>query len=131
LVLLQVVLAILPLSQQQILVQLLLLSTIIVTPSIHGGSVSCNGPTQTFTITVNPTPTVNQQANQVVCNKLLQPQLIFLVQVQHHTLGPIVTHQLVLLQVVLAILPLSQQHMLARLLLLQHYCNSSIHGRSS
>jgi hypothetical protein len=31
-------------------------STIIVTPVFTGGSVSCNGPTQTFTITVNPTP---------------------------------------------------------------------------
>ena len=43
-------------------------ATIIVTPVFTGGSVSCNGPTQTFTITVNPTPTVNQPANQVVCN---------------------------------------------------------------
>ena len=32
------------------------------------GGVTCNGPAKTFTITVNPTPTVNAVSNQTVCN---------------------------------------------------------------
>ncbi|WPR71173.1 T9SS type A sorting domain-containing protein [Flavobacterium sp. NG2] len=43
-------------------------ATIIVTPIYTNGSANCNGPTKTFTITVNPTAQVNQPANQVICN---------------------------------------------------------------
>src|SRR5205085_1830521 len=38
--------------------------TITVTPSFSG----CSGNSKTFTITVNPTPTVNAVAGQTVCN---------------------------------------------------------------
>jgi hypothetical protein len=40
------------------------IATIVVTPSAN----SCAGATETFTITVNPTATVNAVANQVLCN---------------------------------------------------------------
>ncbi len=43
-------------------------ATIEVTPTFTNGSVSCSGPTESFTITVNPTAKVNQPANQEVCN---------------------------------------------------------------
>ena len=43
-------------------------ANIIVTPHFANGSVTCNGPAQTFTITVNPTGQVNDPADQVVCN---------------------------------------------------------------
>src|SRR5436190_945617 len=43
-------------------------ATIIVTPHFTNGYVTCDGPTQTFTITVNPTGQVDQPSNQVVCN---------------------------------------------------------------
>ncbi|MBK7626737.1 MAG: hypothetical protein IPJ16_05980 [Bacteroidales bacterium] len=43
-------------------------ATIVVTPTFKNGGVDCVGPTQTFTITVNPTGQVNDPANQVVCN---------------------------------------------------------------
>ena len=39
-------------------------ATISVTPSANG----CTGPVRTFTITVNPTPTVDVVANQTLCN---------------------------------------------------------------
>jgi gliding motility-associated-like protein len=39
-------------------------ATITVNPTANG----CAGPTKTFTITVNPIATVNQPANQVLCN---------------------------------------------------------------
>ena len=39
-------------------------ATITVTPSANG----CPGPSQSFTITVNPTPNVLQPANQSICN---------------------------------------------------------------
>jgi hypothetical protein len=42
-------------------------ATITVTPSFSGGP-SCTASTQTFTITVNPIPTVNNVANQTICN---------------------------------------------------------------
>ncbi|MEI9921717.1 MAG: PKD-like domain-containing protein [Bacteroidota bacterium] len=42
-------------------------ANITVTP-VYTGAVTCNGPTKTFTITVNPTPSVTAPANQVVCN---------------------------------------------------------------
>jgi gliding motility-associated-like protein len=44
------------------------IATIIVTPHFTSGGVTCNGPTKTFTITVNPTGEVDQPASQVVCN---------------------------------------------------------------
>ncbi len=43
-------------------------ATITVTPHFTGGSVTCDGPTQTFTITVNPTPTVTDPPDQTLCN---------------------------------------------------------------
>ena len=43
-------------------------ATIVVTPHFENGSVTCDGPTKTFTITVNPTAEVNQPASEVVCN---------------------------------------------------------------
>jgi hypothetical protein len=43
-------------------------ATIIVTPHFTNGSVTCDGPTQTFTITVNPAAEVDQPANQVLCD---------------------------------------------------------------
>jgi hypothetical protein len=43
-------------------------ATLTAMPVFTGGSVSCNGPTQSFTITVNPTPTVSDPVDQVVCN---------------------------------------------------------------
>ncbi len=43
-------------------------ATITVTPHFENGSVTCDGPPQTFTITVNPTAEVDQPSAQVVCN---------------------------------------------------------------
>ncbi len=43
-------------------------ATIVVTPHFENGSVTCDGPPKTFTITVNPTAEVDQPADQVVCN---------------------------------------------------------------
>jgi 16S rRNA C1402 (ribose-2'-O) methylase RsmI len=43
-------------------------STIIITPTYTNGGVSCSGAPITFTITVNPIPTVNGINNQVICN---------------------------------------------------------------
>ncbi len=45
-----------------------LLATIVVTPHFENGSVTCDGPAKTFTITVNPTAEVEQPVNQVICN---------------------------------------------------------------
>jgi hypothetical protein len=44
------------------------IATIIVTPHFTNGGVTCDGPTKTFTITVNPTAEVDQPSSQVVCN---------------------------------------------------------------
>lgn len=43
-------------------------ATITVTPSYTSGGRTCTGTARTFTITVNPSPTVNAISNQVVCN---------------------------------------------------------------
>jgi hypothetical protein len=43
-------------------------ATIIVTPHFTYDGHTCDGPTQEFTITVNPTAQVNVTADQVVCN---------------------------------------------------------------
>jgi len=45
-----------------------IVATITITPHFANGSVTCDGPTKSFTITVNPTGQVNTPANQVVCN---------------------------------------------------------------
>jgi hypothetical protein len=45
-----------------------IVATITVTPSFENGGLTCTGTPETFTITVNPTPTVNTVANQVRCN---------------------------------------------------------------
>lgn len=43
-------------------------ATITVTPTYTNAGITIAGPAKTFTITVNPTPQVNQPANQVVSN---------------------------------------------------------------
>jgi len=43
-------------------------ATITVIPGYTNASVSCTGPSVTFNITVNPTPSVTAPANQVLCN---------------------------------------------------------------
>ncbi len=53
------------------------IATITVTPYFDNGSVSCSGPSETFTITVNPTGQVNVPANQVVCKGSLSTPVIF------------------------------------------------------
>jgi len=42
--------------------------TITITPTFTNAGVSCSGQTSSYTITVNPTPSVNAVANQTVCN---------------------------------------------------------------
>ena len=43
-------------------------ATITVTPSYNNAGTTCTGASTTFTITVNPTATVNSVASQVLCN---------------------------------------------------------------
>jgi gliding motility-associated-like protein len=43
-------------------------ATIVVQPIFTGANLNCPGVSQTFTITVNPTPTMNALTNQVLCN---------------------------------------------------------------
>lgn len=50
-----------------------LTATITVTPMLNG----CAGPPTTFTITVNPTPTVTNPGNQTVCNGQMTNAVIF------------------------------------------------------
>jgi hypothetical protein len=45
-----------------------IIAIITVTPVYTNAGITCTGTAQTFTITVNPTPTVNPVANQVLCN---------------------------------------------------------------
>ncbi len=45
-----------------------LTSTITVTPAFTNNGTSCTGTSEQFTITVNPTPTADQPANQTLCN---------------------------------------------------------------
>jgi Domain of unknown function (DUF2341)/PKD-like domain/LCCL domain len=45
-----------------------IVATIIVTPSYTNGGATCVGTPITFTITVNPTPSVDLVANQTICN---------------------------------------------------------------
>jgi hypothetical protein len=44
------------------------ISTITVTSIFINGGVSCSGPSETFTITVNPSGQVDQPTSQIVCN---------------------------------------------------------------
>jgi hypothetical protein len=43
-------------------------ATITVTPTYTSGATTCAGISRSFTVTVNPTPTVNAVANQTLCN---------------------------------------------------------------
>ena len=52
-------------------------ATITVTPHFENGSVNCDGPTKSFTITVNPLGQVNQPASQVVCHNALTTLVTF------------------------------------------------------
>jgi hypothetical protein len=52
-------------------------ATITVTPHFLNGGVTCDGPTQTFTITVNPAAQVNDPADQVVCNNAPTAPVVF------------------------------------------------------
>ena len=52
------------------------IATITVTPDYSNAGLSCSGPSKTFTITVNPTPTVTQPLNQVVCNGATISQIL-------------------------------------------------------
>jgi len=45
-----------------------IVATITITPTYTNAGVSCTGPTQSFTITVNPSAQVNDPADQIVCN---------------------------------------------------------------
>jgi gliding motility-associated-like protein len=42
--------------------------TVVITPTYTGSGVTCSGPTQSVSLTVNPTPVVNQPLNITVCN---------------------------------------------------------------
>ena len=48
--------------------QHLKIATIVVTPHFSNGGKTCDGPTKTFTITVNPTGRSQSAASEVVCN---------------------------------------------------------------
>ena len=52
-------------------------ATVTVTPTYTNAGLSCSGPTRSFTITVNPTAQVNQQANQSVCHNTTTTAVIF------------------------------------------------------
>src|ERR1035437_5393254 len=54
-----------------------IVATIIVTPHFTSGGATCDGPTKTFTITVNPTAQVNQPANDLVCNGAPTAAVVF------------------------------------------------------
>jgi gliding motility-associated-like protein len=53
------------------------IDTIIVTPSYTNNSTTCTGVPDTFTITVNPTPTVNPTADQALCNNTATTTVTF------------------------------------------------------
>ncbi len=52
-------------------------ATITVTPSFSNSGPACQGIPTLFTITVNPIPTVNAIANQVLCQNTLATQVLF------------------------------------------------------
>ena len=51
-------------------------ATIVVTPHFSNGGKTCDGPTKTFTITVNPTAEADQPPSEVVCNERIPRQLL-------------------------------------------------------
>ena len=52
-------------------------ATVTVTPHFDNGSLTCSGPSQSFTITVNPTGQVNVPADQLVCNGSSTAPVVF------------------------------------------------------
>jgi hypothetical protein len=52
-------------------------ATITVTPSFTNGSTTCVGTPEIFTITVNPTATVNAVTNQIICDNTLTTAVPF------------------------------------------------------
>jgi len=52
-------------------------ATIIVTPNYNYNGVACTGPSETFTITVNPGAQVNAVDSQVLCNGDISNEVIF------------------------------------------------------
>ncbi len=56
------------------------MATITVTPTFTFGGTSCQGPSKSFTITVNPTAQVNKPADQVICNTASTTQVTFSTQ---------------------------------------------------
>ncbi|MEI6569576.1 MAG: hypothetical protein WCR20_23065, partial [Verrucomicrobiota bacterium] len=55
-------------------------ATVVVTPTFANGGVSCTGPSETFTISVNPTAEVDQPASQVLCNGAATTAVTFATQ---------------------------------------------------
>jgi hypothetical protein len=53
------------------------MATITVIPSYTNNGLTCTGIPHSFTITVNPTPTINQPADQVVCDNSVTTTLTF------------------------------------------------------
>jgi len=53
------------------------IAIITVTPQYTSGGVSCAGPTQSFTITVNPTAQVNNPVDQILCNGIVTAPVVF------------------------------------------------------
>jgi len=54
-----------------------IVTTITVLPNFTGGAASCNGVSQSYTITVNPTPNVQGLPDQVLCNSATTNALNF------------------------------------------------------
>ena len=54
-----------------------IVATIIVTPHFTNNGVTCDGPTQTFTITVYPTPTVNPVSDVAYCDGATTAPIVF------------------------------------------------------
>ena len=52
-------------------------ATVIATPTFTNGGVSCLGSTKSFSITVNPTATVNAISSKVVCNGAIVSSITF------------------------------------------------------
>ncbi len=52
-------------------------ATITATPDYSGGNANCSGAAQSFTITINPTPIVNDIADQTICNTASTTPLTF------------------------------------------------------
>ena len=54
-----------------------IIATITVIPTFANGGTSCTGPSETFTITINPKGQVNTISNIVVCNGNTIPEIVF------------------------------------------------------